>query len=89
MIPTSPVIQGAQEHEVTYAKDQKEYLPLPCIRTEKALLSRWRLTEEERAHIAEGGDLFIVQLHFGDLLQPICPVAASEEQALEVLMNVT
>ena len=89
MIPISPVILGAQEHEVTYAKDQKEYVPLPCIRTEHALLSRWRLSEEERAHIAEGGDLFIVQLYFGELFQPICPLATTENEALECLMNIS
>lgn len=89
MIPTSPVITNAIEHEVTYAKDQKEYVPLPVIRTEKAILSRWKLTDEERAHIAAGGDLFIVQLYFGENLQPICPVAGSEEEALETLMNIS
>jgi hypothetical protein len=87
MIPTSPVVPGSEEFEVTYAADQPEYIPLPVVRTEVALLSRWKLTEDERRHIANGGDLFIAMIHFGQNLQPICPIADTPEKALEILMN--
>jgi hypothetical protein len=85
--PTSPVVPGSEDFEVTYAKDQPEYAPLRVLRTDKALLSRWTLTDEERTHIANGGDLFIAVLHFGQPLQPILPVAAGPTEALEIFMG--
>jgi hypothetical protein len=87
MDSVSPVIPGNEEHEVTYAKDQSGYRPLTVLRTEKCVMSRWRLTDEERKHIADGGDLFICQLNFGGLLQPILPVAEAEGRALAVLIE--
>ena len=61
---------------VTYAKDQPEYRPLPVVKLhgkEGRVISRWTFTDEERAKIAEGADLFIEMLTFGMPLQPILP----------------
>jgi hypothetical protein len=87
MEAVSPVVPGNEEFEVVYAKDQPEYQPLPVLRTEKALLSRWRLSEAERAHIAAGGDLFVCVLHFGGTLQPMMPIADTPERAMQIMVE--
>lgn len=83
----SPVVPGNQQFEVVYAADQPEYQPLPVLRTERSLLSRWRLTDEERAHIAAGGDLFVCVMHFGQPLQPLLPIADSAEMAMSIMVQ--
>jgi len=70
---------GAEE--VTLAEDQTEYKPLVAARYDvqfspghepaRALLTRWRLTEDERRRIAEGEDIYLACLTFGDPLQPL------------------
>jgi hypothetical protein len=87
MEAVSPVLPISADVETVYAKDQPEYAALPTFRTDKALISRWKLSEEERRHIAEGGDLFICVLHFGQPLQPILPIAAQPQQALEMMLR--
>lgn len=60
---------------VTFAKDQPEYQPLPAaivMREEgKAVVTRWQFTDEERAAIASGADLYLELLTFGGPLQPV------------------
>ena len=87
MEPVSPVVPGSEEFEVVYAKNDKNYKPLPVIRTENALLTRWTLNDEERQWIANGGDLFIVVMHFGDRLQPLKPIAGTPDEAMQVVIE--
>ena len=67
------------EHQyVVLAKNQKpKYRELPVVRfmqgPEYRVISRWSLTPEERARIAAGEDLYLEQLTFGNLFQPILP----------------
>ena len=65
MRPVAPRVPGCEEH--TFGEDQGEYMtvtvairPSPCGGHEQ--LTRWRLTTEERARIAMGEDLYVVQL---------------------------
>lgn len=73
MIPASPVLSPEfQANEVVYARDQPEYTPLPVIRNSTGVvLSRWKLTDEERKAIAEGADVFLSIWTFGRALQPL------------------
>lgn len=89
MNPVSPVIEGNKVFEVMYADHQEEYVTLPVLRTSMGVMSRWRLTDEERKHIAEGGDLYIIQLNGGGCLQPILPLACHPEIALETFISST
>jgi hypothetical protein len=62
--------------EITIAEDQLEYKPLvvAVYQTPQGvpvLLTRWRLTEEERQLVAAGEDLYLSVLTFGQPLQPI------------------
>jgi hypothetical protein len=69
-----PVINALEAHEVVYAKDQPEYIPLRTLRgntPEVPVLSRWTLTPEQRKAVADGADIFLQLLTFGNPLQPI------------------
>lgn len=70
--PASPVVIGLEEHEVVVAKNSAVYLPLPALVFNNGMvMSRWEFTQEERAAIAAGADLFVKVLTFGDRLQPM------------------
>lgn len=69
-----PVINGMEEQEVVYAKDQPEYIPLRTLVSkgpERSVFSRWTLTPEQRKAVAEGADIFLELLTYGGPLQPI------------------
>jgi hypothetical protein len=69
-----PVIDGLEDHEVVFAKDQPEYIPLRVLvmkRPGNPVLSRWTLTDEQRKTVAEGADVFLELMTFGQPLQPI------------------
>lgn len=87
MKSVSPIFPNSTFVEVTYAKDQPEYEPLTVVRTEKLCVSRWRLTDEEREFIANGGDLYILVAHFGKPLQPILPMITYPTEVMDVLVT--
>jgi hypothetical protein len=88
MHATSPVLPAAGHcMEVVYGRDQPEYAALPTLRTERSVLSRWKLTEDERRFIADGGDLFICMMNFGGPLLPILPIAADPDTALQMMLD--
>lgn len=79
MEPQSPVVPGLEPYEIVYAKDQPQYLPLPVLRSPKGVvLSRWKLSDEERAAIAEGADLYL-SMHTD--FQPLQPIALQVARA--------
>ena len=73
MIPVSPVLSPEwAEHEVGYGKGQPEYTTLPAIRNSTGVvLSRWKLSDEERKAVSEGADMFLSVWTFGQPLQPL------------------
>lgn len=75
MKPVSPVMPGMDVNEVVIAKDQPEYIPLPAVVLAKAhgtpVMTRWRLTDEERELIKFGHDVVLTQMTFGGPLQPV------------------
>jgi len=59
--------------EVTYAKDQPRYLPLPALRTpDGKVLTMWRPTEEERQRLIQGEPITVV---LGTFNTPLLPMA--------------
>jgi hypothetical protein len=69
-----PVLDGFEEKEVVYAKDQPEYIPLRTLISagpERKVLSRWTLTDKQREAVAKGADVFLELMTFGKPLQPI------------------
>jgi len=72
-----PVIDGMEHLEVTYAKNQPEYIPLRTLRNNADIdpyvpvVSRWTLTPEQRKLVADGADIFLELSTFGGPLSPI------------------
>jgi len=86
MKPVSPVLPGVNLEanglrEITIAKDQPPYNPLPAVIVGDAqgtVITRWELTEEELKRIAETKCFYITQLRFSDALQPLLPAVDIE-----------
>ena len=92
MQPTTPVISAEfQPHEIVYAKDQPEYNPLPVHRNRRGVvLSRWKLTDEEREAIANGADVWLYVYTFNQPLQPLrleIPVCANDDMEAAKFMD--
>ena len=61
-----------EEMNVTYAKDQPEYLPLPVYRTvDGEVTSCWELSQEEIEQVMKTGKIYLTMLTFNQPLQPI------------------
>jgi hypothetical protein len=74
MEAVSPVMPGSESIEIVLGKDQPEYLPLPAVYLNQPtvpMITRWRLSEVERAQIASGADIVLTQLTFGSAFQPV------------------
>lgn len=87
MQPAYPCLLGTSEVEAVYGAAQKEFIPLQVFKSTKAVMSRWTFTEEERKHVAAGGDLYFCVLNFGGPLQPILPLACGPDEALDTLLR--
>lgn len=56
---------------VTFAKDQPEYQPLPAFRTEDGqVVSCWRMTFKERLRVLFTGKVWLLLLTYNHPLQP-------------------
>ena len=74
MKPISPVLPTPDCKEVTLGAGQPEYFPLPAVFIDAVgspVLTRWELTDYERALITGGADVVITQLTFGAAFQPV------------------
>lgn len=71
-----PVSPNVGWYEVRIGTDQLEYKELvgaviPFDDGSTGILMRWRLTEEEKARVMAGDDLYVTLLTFGRPMQPI------------------
>jgi len=75
MTPVSPVIPGSEFIELVLGKGQEDvYIPLPAVyldQRDRPMITRWRLTDDERAVLAEGGDIVLTQLTWWQRFQPV------------------
>lgn len=61
--------------QVTYAEDQAEYRPLPCVRLPSGeIATRWILDEKEREVVFDNGEFYLVISTFNHPLQPLMPM---------------
>lgn len=62
-------------HNIVYAKDQPQYLPLPAHVSDYdgVVTSCWHLTLRERLKMLLTGRLWLQQMAFGQALQPQRP----------------
>lgn len=88
MKSVSPIFKHSKSAEVIYAEHQPEYTPLPALRNEHTLVTRWNFSDEERERIAKGEDLFLFIQHFGGAVQPVCLIVG-EEPAIDQFVAVS
>jgi hypothetical protein len=75
-----PVVEGLEEHELTFGETQDAYVPLKAIRgagPSYPVLSRWTLTPRQRAEVACGADIYLELLTFGNAKgepNPLTPI---------------
>ncbi len=58
------------QQNVTYAKNQPPYLPLPVYRDEQEATACWGMTWRERFRVLLTGKVYVTLLHFGGPLTP-------------------
>lgn len=64
------------QSNVTFAKDQPEYRPLPAHRTDAGIVtSCWELSDEELAEITKTKRIWFSVYTFNQPLQPQLPMA--------------
>jgi hypothetical protein len=64
---------GSEAIETVFGANQPEYQPLPAVYLDtpaRNVITRWRLTEDERLAIAAGADIVMQQLTFWHPYQP-------------------
>lgn len=68
------VVDGLENQETVYAKNQPQYIPLRTLTANGemgSVISRWTLTPDQRLAIANGADIFLEMSTFHQPLQPI------------------
>jgi hypothetical protein len=83
-----PIAPRTGAHEITYAEEQEDYMPLtvaihPHTDGSRSLLTRWTLTPDERRLVAAGEDIYIAQLNFGGPMAPLVVRCGPAEYAAE------
>ncbi len=71
------------EHNVVFAKDQPEYLPLPAHKSSGVageVTSCWRPSWKELLTLVWRRKIYLTQLTFGNPLQPIRPSVKFEPE---------
>jgi hypothetical protein len=74
MQAVSPVMPGSESIEIVLGKGQPEYTELPAVYLDtpsRPMISRWRLSDEERKSIANGSDIVLTQFTFCLPFRPI------------------
>lgn len=74
MTPTKVLDIDPEGREKLAKGDGRAVLDLPVFVVENVTFSRWKLSDEERAEIAAGGDMLVAVLNQGLPLHPMLPV---------------
>ena len=90
MKTVSPVVAGLEQFEVVFGANQPEYTPLHALvgrMPEVRVISRWELTHEERQLIAEGADIYTMQMTFNDRFQSMNVQVGGVHQDAQAFME--
>lgn len=75
-------------HNVVYAKDQPEYLPLPAHRSKEGEVTTcWELSFLERLKVLWTGRVYLTQLTFNEPLQPVRMSVTNEVEPSEIELS--
>jgi hypothetical protein len=72
---------------ITFAKDQPGYMPLPAWTDGAQVISRWTLNWRERLHVLLTGVVWVRMMTFGKPLQPLRPQVLDPFPKLPTLPN--
>ena len=81
-----PVVEGLDEFEIEVARRQSQYNAVRVLRGtthEENVLMRFALTEEQRALILSGSDVFVELMTHGSRQQPV-RVSVGEPNAIRI-----
>lgn len=84
MKPAYPVVDGVAHLQL--GAGQPQYDVLPAVRADGPageLVTRWELSDEDRARIAAGGSVYLHILTFGHPVQPV--VLGTEPPEFQIL----
>ena len=75
-----PVVDGLEQYEKVYAKDQPQYQPVRTLPGENgnSAIYRFHPTEAQRKALSEGADLYLEIFHFKGPLAPSRLMVMSE-----------
>lgn len=74
MTPVSPVMPGSETIEIVLGRGQAQYIELPAVylnTRSRPMITRWRLSEQERLDVMAGADIVLSQLTWQQLFQPV------------------
>jgi hypothetical protein len=72
---------------ITFAKNQPEYMPLPAWTDGNQVVSGWSMTWLERIKVLLSGVIWIRQVTFGQPLQPLRPQVPSPFPKMPMVPN--
>ena len=75
-----PVVDGLEQFETVYAKDQPQYIPLPANVCAPYVETLWHLTLLERLTILLTGRVHLTIKTFGQPLQPLRLAVTRDEK---------
>lgn len=84
MEPVTPNLTMKPEgtRDVVFGEGQKDYIPLPtAITRDGRVVSRWKPTDDERARLIAGLDVYLTVLTFGNVCR-----ACGNKQGLQPVM---
>ena len=84
MLPITPQPREGFE-AVVFARDPKEYHPLPANTNGTYVETKWQLSDEECLEIFTTGVLYLTLKTFGEPLQPILMSVARMELSQNVI----
>lgn len=75
-----PVVDGLEQHETVFAKNQPQYQPVRTLPGENgnSAIYRFHLTDDQRVAIVDGADLYLEIFHFKGPLAPSRLMVMSE-----------
>jgi hypothetical protein len=91
MKPISPVAYDPETRwgvsEITFAKDQPQYIPLPALRFQDGLVvTRWGLSLWERIQVLFGGSVYFGLLTYNYALQPM-KMSTSVQEVIGIMAD--
>jgi hypothetical protein len=82
--PITPVLSPEfADKEHVFGSNQPQYIPLPALISQcGVVLTRWRLSEEERKLVLDGADIMLSVWTVGQPLQPVMLEVGNRDRSL-------